>query len=137
MDIEDREVAVSDLEKYLLKSNVASEEAELNAQIALKEKEEVDQFKPDPISSRTDWTNDRSKETKSKRKIKWTFPISPTELRRARVDAGVSTKTISDACGYAHNVNPSMWENGHRNVPPRHHRTVWGLIFPNKPFPSS
>ena len=142
-DIENREDAISDLEKYLLKSNVASEETELNAQIALEEKEEVDekekvdQFKPDPISSRTDWANDRSKETKSKRKIKWTFPISPTELRRARVDAGVLTKTISDACGYAHNVDPSMWENGHRNVPPKHHRTVWGLIFPSKPFPSS
>jgi len=38
IDIEDREVAVSDLEKYLLKSNVASGEAELNAEIALKEK---------------------------------------------------------------------------------------------------
>ena len=131
-DIENREDAISNLEKYLLKSNVTSGETKEDAEIALKEKKKVIEFKPDPISSRTHWTND-----KSKGKIKWTFPISPTELRRARVDAGVSTKTISDACGYAHNVNPSMWENGHRNVPPKHHRTVWGLIFPNKPFPSS
>ena len=37
-DIEDRENAVVDLEKYLLKSNVASGEAGLNAEIALEEK---------------------------------------------------------------------------------------------------
>ncbi len=37
-DIENRETAISDLEKYLLKSNVASGEAELNAEIALEEK---------------------------------------------------------------------------------------------------
>ena len=37
-DIEDRENAVVDLEKYLLKSNVASGKAELNAKIALEEK---------------------------------------------------------------------------------------------------
>ena len=37
-DIEDREGAISNLEKYLLKSNVASGEAELNAEIALEEK---------------------------------------------------------------------------------------------------
>ena len=38
IDIEDREAAISDLEKYLLKSNVASGEAESNAEIALEEK---------------------------------------------------------------------------------------------------
>ncbi len=37
-DIENRETAISDLEKYLLKSNVISGEAELNAEIALEEK---------------------------------------------------------------------------------------------------
>lgn len=137
VDIEDQEDTVPNLEIYLLRPNVVSGEAKRNAQKALKEKEKVDRFKPNLISSRIDWANDKSKETKSKGKIKWTFPISPGELRRARMEAGVSTKTISDACGYAYNVNPSMWETGKRNVPPKHHRTVWGLIFPNKPFPSS
>ncbi len=37
-DIEDREAAISDLQKYLLKSNVSSGEAGLNAEIALEEK---------------------------------------------------------------------------------------------------
>lgn len=70
---------------------------------------------------------------------KWTFPISPAELRRAREKAGVKTHTISTACGYApgNNTNPPQWERGAYNVPPKHHRTVWKLIFPNKPFPSS
>ena len=48
-DIENREDAIANLEKYLLKSNVASEEAELNAYIALEEKEKPDISKPSPI----------------------------------------------------------------------------------------
>ena len=48
-DIENRGDAISNLEKYLLKSNVASEEAELNAYIALEEKEKADTSKPIPI----------------------------------------------------------------------------------------
>ncbi|RKU11816.1 hypothetical protein C6503_18360 [Candidatus Poribacteria bacterium] len=40
IDIENREAAISDLGKYLLKSNVASGEAGLNAEISLEEKEE-------------------------------------------------------------------------------------------------
>ena len=52
-DIEDRESAVPDLEKYLLKSNVISGEAELNAEIALEEKEktsisEISSIVPNP-----------------------------------------------------------------------------------------
>lgn len=38
IDIEDREAAISDLEKYMLKSNVASGKARSNAKIALEEK---------------------------------------------------------------------------------------------------
>ncbi|RKU38759.1 hypothetical protein C6496_04445 [Candidatus Poribacteria bacterium] len=48
-DIENRESAVTNLEKYLLKSNVVSGESELNAEIALEEKEKTDSFKPVPI----------------------------------------------------------------------------------------
>ena len=49
IDIEDRENAVADLEKYLLKSNVASGEAELNAEIALEEKEKTNISEISPI----------------------------------------------------------------------------------------
>ena len=51
-DIEDREAAISDLEKYLLKSNVASGEAELNAEIALEEREKADKSEPSPMPNR-------------------------------------------------------------------------------------
>ena len=44
-DIENQEDAISDLEKYLLKSNVVSGEAELNAEIALEEKGGNDQLR--------------------------------------------------------------------------------------------
>ena len=58
IDIEDRESAISDLEKYLLKSNVASGEAELNAEIALEERQKADTFKPSPIDSIIDDVKD-------------------------------------------------------------------------------
>jgi hypothetical protein len=58
IDIENREAAISDLEKYLLKSNVASGEAELNAEIALEEKGQVDTSKLSPIDSKIDDVND-------------------------------------------------------------------------------
>ena len=48
-NIENREGAVSDLEKYLLKSNVGSGEAEMNAEIALEERAKSDTSKPSPI----------------------------------------------------------------------------------------
>lgn len=57
-DIEDREAAISNLEKYLLKSNVASGEAELNAEIALEEKGKTGTPEPSPIDSKMDDTDD-------------------------------------------------------------------------------
>ena len=49
-DIENRENAVIDLEKYLLKSNVASGEAEVDAEIALEEERVEDIPDPTPIN---------------------------------------------------------------------------------------
>ena len=48
-DIEDREAAITDLEKYLLKSKVASGEAELDAEIALEEKGKTNTTEISPI----------------------------------------------------------------------------------------
>ena len=45
-DIENREDIISNLEKYLLKSNVASGEAEVDAEIALEEKADTSKFRP-------------------------------------------------------------------------------------------
>ena len=57
-DIENREKVISDLEKYLLKSNVASDEAELNAQIALEEKQETAPSKSVSIRPKISPAND-------------------------------------------------------------------------------
>ena len=57
-DIEDRENAISDLERYLLKSNVASGEAEVDAEIALEEKIDTDFSKSIPIRPKTIPNND-------------------------------------------------------------------------------
>ncbi|MDE0685233.1 MAG: hypothetical protein OXI63_20085, partial [Candidatus Poribacteria bacterium] len=48
-DIENRETAISDLEKYLLKSNVVSGEAKSNAEIALEEKEKTNSSESSPV----------------------------------------------------------------------------------------
>ena len=64
-DIEDRENAIVDLEKYLLKSNVASGEAGLNAEIALEEKEKTNSSKSSPVDikqKRADGVNDNQSE---------------------------------------------------------------------------
>ena len=66
-DIENRETAISDLKKYLLKFNVVSGKAERNAQIALEEREEADKSEPSPIPKQTvapsefsgEWTVER------------------------------------------------------------------------------
>ncbi len=54
-DIENREDAIANLEKYLLKSNVVSGEAELNAEIALEE--EADASEPSSINPDSGFTD--------------------------------------------------------------------------------
>ena len=44
---------------------------------------------------------------------------------------GVSYKVISDACGYAQNVNPSMWAKG-KNIPSK----KWDIILKTLGFAS-
>ncbi len=58
INIEDRENAISNLEKYLLKSNVVSGQSKLYAQIALKEKEKTDASKSVPIPAETSTVNE-------------------------------------------------------------------------------
>ena len=60
IDIENQENVGTDLEKYLLKSNVASGEAELNAEIALEEKEKDYSSKPNSINPKVDRNNNKT-----------------------------------------------------------------------------
>ncbi len=73
IDIEDRENAVSNLEKYLLKSNVVSGEAANNAKIALKKK--ADSPKSKPVVFKQEHADDRSNNRLEKRQV----PV-PSEL---------------------------------------------------------
>ncbi len=66
-NIENREEAISDLEKYLLKSNVASGAAELEAEIALEERQQPASYESKPVDSKIDLTPgllDRTSATK-------------------------------------------------------------------------
>lgn len=67
IDIANLERAVPSLEKYLLKSNVASRKAERNARVVLEERKKADKPKPSPIPKQTvapsefsgEWTVER------------------------------------------------------------------------------
>lgn len=92
-DIEDREAAISDLERYLLKSSVISGEAEMNAEIALEEKgkttiPEIRPIIPDsnPVDDVTDNPSEKRPTTvfpkpDGKWTIKWVRNSLSQELR--------------------------------------------------------
>ncbi len=66
-NIENRESAISDLEKYLLKTNVASGAAELEAETALEESQKSASYESKPVDSKIDLTPgllDRTSATK-------------------------------------------------------------------------
>ena len=74
-DIENREAVVSDLEKYLLKSNVESGEAEVDAEIALEEKEESNSSKPDSINSKVDGIDNKKGNELTRTKVTDTLTL--------------------------------------------------------------
>ena len=73
-DIENREDAIANLEKYLLKSSVASRKAERNARMALEKRKKADKPKPSPIPKQSvdpsessgEWTVERVIDSLSK-----------------------------------------------------------------------
>ena len=88
IDIEDRENAVSNLEKYLLKSNVVSREAERNAKIALEEKEKaMDSPEPIPVNPNP----------KKKSSIAERYRSETTETDRNRVAVKVVEMRINSS----------------------------------------
>jgi hypothetical protein len=91
IDIEDRENAVSDLEKYLLKANVISGEAELNAKIALKEKEKIDTSKPSPIDSKMDDVSDIDDNQSVTKQ-----PVVPSQFSAEEKKPSISERYVAD-----------------------------------------
>ena len=82
-DIEDREAAISDLQKYLLKSNISSGEAKLNAEIALEKKEKTITSEispplpnPNPVDDVTDNLSEKRPVTiLSESDVEWTIDM--------------------------------------------------------------
>jgi len=86
IDIEDRENAVVDLGKYLLKSNVVSGKAERNAKIALEEKEKPSTTENDPSVPNPNPVPDNP----SKKRPITTLPKSDVEWTREMVRNSLS-----------------------------------------------
>ena len=84
IDIEDQENTISDLKKYLLKSNVASGEAELNAKIALGERQKTAPFESEQVDSKIDLTNDIKEVAKS------------TKVKAREKKPSISERYVSD-----------------------------------------
>ena len=87
IDIENREAAISNLEKYLLKSNVASGEAELNAEIALEEKRKTSTSEisptlpnPDPVDVTDTPSEKRPVTVLPELDVKWTIDMVRNSL---------------------------------------------------------
>lgn len=120
IDIADQYSAVSDLERYLLKSNIASDEAELNAEIALEEKEETDIPEPEPSDTRVEPKNDVPNTVPNQQSD---FPYSGAQLKAVRERAGLTQVEVALALGLAAGSSAGVgdWEADRLKVPAKHH----------------
>lgn len=89
IDIEDREATISNLEKYLLKSNVSSGKAGQNAKIALKEKEESRTTENNSITSNPNLV-DAVPDNQSQKRPTTILPKSDVEWTTERVKNSLS-----------------------------------------------
>ena len=123
-DIEDRDCAVSDLETYLLKSNVASGEAALNAEIALEEKEKADIPTVD-----VSMTDDNALTQQTGQPISNNFPYSGAQLKAMRERAGLTQVEVALALGLAAGSSAGVgdWEAERLQVPDKHQANLIAL----------
>ena len=125
-DIADQHSAISDLEKYLLKSNIASGESELNAEIALEETEKTDIPKPEPSGTRVDDKNDVPDTVPNPQND---FPYSGAQLRAMRERAGLTQVEVALALGLAAGSSAGVgdWEADRLKVPAKHRANLIAL----------
>ena len=131
IDIADQYSAVSDLERYLLKSNIASGEAKLNAEIALKEKEETDVPTPQAGDTSVDPKSDRS-DTVAKPgtlSVSNDFPYAGAQLKAMREQAGLTQVEVALALGLAAGSSAGVgdWEAERLKVPAKHQAKLMAL----------
>ena len=121
-DIADQYRAISDLERYLLKSNIASGDAELNAEIALEEKTDVPE--PELRDTSVDDKDDMT-DTVANPKTAFDandFPYSGAELKAMREQAGLTQVAVALALGLAAGSSAGVgdWEAERLKVPAKH-----------------
>ena len=122
IDIENGDRAVFDLETYLLKSNVASDEAALNAEIALEEKEKVAVPKPEPSNAGVDRKDNITDNEPPQQVVPSNFPYSGAQLRAMREQAGLTQVQVALALDLAKGSSAAVgdWEAERLKVPAKH-----------------
>ena len=125
IDIENGDRAVSDLETYLLKSNIASDEAALNAEIALEEKEKAAVPKPEPSNAGVDRKDNMMGNEPTHQIVQPVikdFPYSGAQLRAMREEAGLTQVQVALALGLAEGSSAGVgdWEAERLEVPAKH-----------------
>ena len=121
----DMDSAISDLERYLLKSKIASGEAALDAEIALEEKEKTDVLEPEAGDTSVDPKDDRTDTVAEPGipSVSNDFPYSGVQLKAMREQAGLTQVKVVLALGLAAGSSACVgdWEADRLKVPARHH----------------
>lgn len=122
----DMDSAISDLKRYLLKSNIASGESELNAEIALKEKEKADVPEPEPSKTRVEPKKNAPGTVPNQHND---FPYSGVQLKTMREQARLTQVEVASALGLATGSSAGVadWEADRLKVPAKHHAKLIAL----------
>ena len=135
-DIADQRSAISDLERYLLKSNIASGEAALDAEIALEEKEKTDVFEPEAADTSVDPKDDRT-DMVAEIGIPFVsndFPYTGAQLKAMRERAGLTQVEVALKLGLAAGSSAGVgdWEADRLKVPAKASYQSDCVVFSNK-----
>ncbi|MCY3743518.1 MAG: type I restriction enzyme HsdR N-terminal domain-containing protein [Candidatus Poribacteria bacterium] len=126
---EDREGSVTNLEKYFLKSNVISGEAELNAEIALEEKGKTSTSEISPIAPNSNSTDDAIDSLSEERPIT-TLPESDVEWTREMVRNSLSEELIDFFKKRYTEENLKLFYGGVADIQNLINKEGWGLNPP-------
>lgn len=127
----DPDSAISDLERYLLKSNIASGEAALDAEIALEEKDKTDVPRPEPRDTNIDPKDDRTDTSVEPGipSVSDDFPYTGAALKAMREQVGLTQVEVALKLGLAAGSSAGVgdWEAGRLKVPVKHRANLLAL----------
>ena len=123
----DMDSAISDLERYLLKSNIVSGDSELDAEIVLEERERTDIPEPEPSDDSADSTDTVANQRIPS--VSNDFPYSGVALKAMRERAGLTQVEVALALGLAAGSAAAVgdWEAERLKVPPKHQAKLVAL----------